>query len=39
LFLNRSEFRSNDSTGVFSKHPLSKPKPQAGPRIFGPIIS
>jgi hypothetical protein len=39
LFLNGSEFRSNDSTGVFSKHSLPKSKPQAGPRIFGPIIS
>jgi hypothetical protein len=39
FLLNCSEFRSNDSTGVFSKRPLPKLKPQAGPRIFGPIIS
>jgi hypothetical protein len=39
FLLNCSEFRSNDSAGVFSKHPLPKSKPQAGPRIFGPIIS
>jgi hypothetical protein len=39
FLLNCSEFRSNDSTGIFSKRPLPKSKPQAGPTIFGPIIS
>jgi hypothetical protein len=39
FLLNCSEFRSNDSTGVFSKRPLPKSKTQVGPRIFGLIIS
>jgi hypothetical protein len=39
FLLNCSEFRSNNSIGVFSKRPLPKSKTQAGPRIFGMVIS
>jgi hypothetical protein len=39
FLLNCLEFGSNDLTSVFSKRPLPKIKTQAGPRIFGPIIS
>ena len=34
-----SEFRSNNSIGPFQGIPYQNQKLQAGPRIFGPIIS